>query len=157
MLRSTSTTKRPSQTPSQSAPQRDRHLLPTVLNCFLRCTGFGTRPAPPIVSVGRELERYLNNVMGGDDGGRGSSSSSSGHLHLPSNTRKRRTVPPRLKLALVSACIAIVMLWWITPTPRNLYSPRAHARDTSEDPQARGILNTIVVPSYNEALNMEPL
>ena len=82
----------------------------------------------------------------------------------------------RLKLSGSIALVCVVFLWLITPTPTKLYNPRDHLRvgtpggaaSTTRlegEPQAQAqfeedngeIVNSIIVPSYNEADNMGPL
>lgn len=63
----------------------------------------------------------------------------------------------RLKLAGAVALFCIVLIWLITPTPRTLYRPKDHVPPKGDVPETSDIVNTIVIPSYNEAENMAPL
>ena len=61
----------------------------------------------------------------------------------------------RAKLSLGSGLFAMLLLWLVTPTPRMLYHPIAHA--VAMNAESQDIANSIIVPSYNEAPNMYPL
>lgn len=69
----------------------------------------------------------------------------------------------RAKVSLASSFLAIIALWTITPSSGALFHPleRAQAAGTAtsgiDNEQSNDILNSIVVPSYNEGPNLEPL
>lgn len=63
----------------------------------------------------------------------------------------------RLKFAGAVGLACVVLVWLITPTPRALYHPKNHVPAEGEVPDNGDIINSIVIPSYNEAENMAPL
>lgn len=63
----------------------------------------------------------------------------------------------RLKFAGIVAGVCIVLVWLITPLPRTLYDPKDHVPAAGDLQDEGDIVNSIVIPSYNEAANMAPL
>lgn len=52
---------------------------------------------------------------------------------------------------------AVIFIWLITPTPGRLYRPSDHVNPITLENQDSEIVNSIVIPSYNEGPNMAPL
>ena len=65
----------------------------------------------------------------------------------------------RLRISLIFGLLVISILWLVSPTPRSLYKPLKHvqAKIGEGHPSSDGIVNSVVVPSYNEGDNMQPL
>lgn len=68
-----------------------------------------------------------------------------------------RRLSSRNKTCLGAGLLAVIFLWLITPRSGELYRPRDHANPIPAENQDEEIINSIVIPSYNEALNMAPL
>lgn len=68
-----------------------------------------------------------------------------------------RGASARLKLCAGAGLFAVLFLWLITPTPRALYRPSDHANPIPSENKDAEIVNSIVIPSYNEGPNMAPL
>ena len=70
---------------------------------------------------------------------------------------------PQLRFSIICGWLAVVVLWTITPTSGALFHPleRAKAAGTAlhgvDGEKSNDIVNSIVVPAYNEAPNMAPL
>jgi cellulose synthase/poly-beta-1,6-N-acetylglucosamine synthase-like glycosyltransferase len=68
-----------------------------------------------------------------------------------------RKLSSRVKLSLLAGFLAIFFILLITPRSGKLYRPKDHFNPIDKDNQDRDIINSIVVPSYNEGPNMAPL
>ncbi|KZV71129.1 glycosyltransferase family 2 protein [Peniophora sp. CONT] len=79
--------------------------------------------------------------------------------HRPLTSRPVRAtllsrISIRSRLSLLAGLIAVLFVIWITPTPKNLYTPQDNS---VVDAHELAIQNSIVIPAYNEAPNMDPL
>lgn len=63
----------------------------------------------------------------------------------------------RLKLCIGAGLFTVILLWLITPSSGKLYRPSDIQNPIAVENQDLEIINSVIIPSYNEGPNMAPL